>query len=356
MPTKTVYFIGETLDINGLTITAAYSDGSSRQITDYTTNPANNTVLNNAGITTVQVSYTESGVTRDTSFNITVTNHITLTGITVTNVPVKTVYSVGELLDLNGLVITVAYSDSSSRQVTTYTSNPISGAVLNNAGITTVQVSYTEGGATGNTSFNITVINTVTLTGITVTNMPTKTMYSVGETLDLSGLIITAAYNDSSSKPVTGFTINPANNTVLNNAGITTVQVNYTEDGVSRNVNFNITVAAASNTAGITLNVGQIIDGTPLPFGTIRISRTGINFPVTRTISVNPSDFDLGSIRWEVTGVGVFSSESVIGSGPSFTLDAAEIIYNSLGGHVLTLTVRKNGIQYQRIIPFIIEH
>jgi hypothetical protein len=155
---------------------------------------------------------------------------------------------------------------------------------------------------------------------------------------------------------VTGFTTNPANNTVLNNAGITTVQVNYTEDGVSRNVNFNITVAAASNTAGITLNVGQIIDGTPLPFGTIRISRTGINFPVTRTISVNPSDFDPGSIRWEVAGVGVFSGESVIGSGPSFTLDATEIIYNSLGGHVLTLSVRKNGMLYQRAIPFIIEH
>ena len=104
----------------------------------------------------------------------------------------------------------------------------------------------------------------------------------------------------------------------------------------------------------IDISVGHIIDGTPFPFGSIRISRTGIGFPVTETISINASDFDSGSIRWEIAGVGHFSEETIIGSGSLFTLNATDVRYNSLGGHTLTLTVRKNGILYQREIPFTI--
>ena len=107
-------------------------------------------------------------------------------------------------------------------------------------------------------------------------------------------------------------------------------------------------------TLGVTISAGQVIDGMSLPFGSIRISRTGIGFPVTETVSVNASDFDSGSIIWEVVGVGFFSGETVIGRGASFILNAADVRYNSLGGHTLTLSVRKNGIQYQREIPFTI--
>ena len=40
--------------------------------------------------------------------------------------------------------------------------------------------------------------------------------------------------------------------------------------------------------------------------------------------------------------------------GEFFTLNALDVRYNSLGGHTLTLTVRKNGQRYQRAIPFTI--
>ena len=114
------------------------------------------------------------------------------------------------------------------------------------------------------------------------------------------------------------------------------------------------TVYDPQDTADVTISVEHVIDGTPLPFGSIRISRTGVGFPVTETISVNASDFDSGSIIWEIEGVGYFSGETVIGRGSSFILNAADVRYNSLGGHTLTLSVRKNGIQYQREIPFTI--
>jgi len=103
--------------------------------------------------------------------------------------------------------------------------------------------------------------------------------------------------------------------------------------------------------AGIILEVNQIIDGAPI-IATITISQTGNGYPTIFTVSVNADDFDAGSIAWEVAGVGVYAGQTVTGSGASFTLDATEVKYNSPGGHVLTVTVTKNGSLYQRAIQF----
>jgi len=105
------------------------------------------------------------------------------------------------------------------------------------------------------------------------------------------------------------------------------------------------------NSAGITLDVAQITDGAPL-IADITISRSNNGYPVTYTVSVNADDFDVGSIAWEVAGVGVYIGQTVSGSGPSFILNAADVKYNSLGIHVLLLTVTQNGTRYQRAVPF----
>jgi len=108
------------------------------------------------------------------------------------------------------------------------------------------------------------------------------------------------------------------------------------------------------NTAGITLNVKQIADGAPI-IADITISLTGKGgIPAAFTVSVNASDYDENSIRWKVAGVGSYAGQYIDGSGASFTLEANQIKYNSPGGHVLILTVAKNGIDYQRAIPFTI--
>jgi hypothetical protein len=279
---------------------------------------------------------------------------ITLSSIIVTNFPERTVYFTGETLDLSGLAITASYSDGSSKSVTDYTTNPGSSTILSNSGSISVLVNYTESGVIRNTSFNITV-NSVSLTGISVTSEPTKSIYFTGDTLDLSGLEISAFYSSGSSNVVTGYTTNPSNSTILNNSGTNIIQVSFIEGDVTRNTSFSITVNTAQGSGGINLDVEQIVDEAPL-FGIIVISRTNTGFPVNFTVSVNESDFDTGSIRWEVAGVGVFAGNTVSGLGASFTLEASNTIYNSLGGHNLHLTVRKNGIEYQRAIPFTIMH
>jgi uncharacterized repeat protein (TIGR02543 family) len=105
-------------------------------------------------------------------------------------------------------------------------------------------------------------------------------------------------------------------------------------------------------TAGsITLSVAQITDGAPI-FYNITLSRTNTGWPRFYTLSVNASDYDAGSIIWEIAGVGIHSGQIIGGNDPSFTLNAEDIRYNSIGGHVLKLTVWKNGMKYQRAIPF----
>jgi uncharacterized repeat protein (TIGR02543 family) len=108
-------------------------------------------------------------------------------------------------------------------------------------------------------------------------------------------------------------------------------------------------------TAGITIDVRQIIDSTPLFTNAIRISHTNSGYPATYTITLlNASEYDVGGIKWEIEGVGVHAGQTITGSNSSFTLDASDVRYNSLGGHALTLTVIRGGLRYRTTIPFTI--
>lgn len=67
----------------------------------------------------------------------------------------KVTYSVGEALDLTGLVLEAKYSDESTRDITEgYTTDPAKGAELAE-GQQTIIVSYSEGGVEKTTSFTV---------------------------------------------------------------------------------------------------------------------------------------------------------------------------------------------------------
>jgi hypothetical protein len=173
--------------------------------------------------------------------------------IYVTTLPSKTEYVAGEALDLTGLSLTVSFSDGSSAVAYVYITDPVNGAILDHAGTVTVTVSYTFFDVTVMTAFDVTVNDAVTepvLDRIEITMLPLKTVYVVGDTLDLTGLAVTAIYSDGSSAAVTGYTTNPVNGTVLNTAGTITVTVTYTEDGVTVTASFIVTVNGSANNVG----------------------------------------------------------------------------------------------------------
>ena len=63
----------------------------------------------------------------------------------------------------------------------------------------TVTVNY--GGKTATFTVNV---QDVTLAGIAIASNPTKTNYYVGDTLDTTGLKLTATYNNGTTQTITG--------------------------------------------------------------------------------------------------------------------------------------------------------
>lgn len=63
-PTKTNYYEGEKFDKNGMEVTAKYSDGTSKVITDYSYSPIAELSEEN---TTITITYTEDNISKQTT-------------------------------------------------------------------------------------------------------------------------------------------------------------------------------------------------------------------------------------------------------------------------------------------------
>ena len=127
-PAKTSYFVGESLDLTGMIVTAEYDISDDAIVSGWTVSPSADAVLK-ASDTTVIVSYSENGITKNASFDITVSNP-SVTGITITDLPTKIDYIVGEQLDLSGMIVTASYNYGADVVVTDWIATPAAGTVL----------------------------------------------------------------------------------------------------------------------------------------------------------------------------------------------------------------------------------
>ena len=163
----------------------------------------------------------------------------TLTGIALNADNVKKAYNYGDKLDLTGLVVAAKYSDNTTVAVTDYTTYPANDATLIQLGEVSVRVDYQN----FSESFTITVAKV--LTGITLNTNNVKKEYYVGESLDLTGLVVTAKYNDYSNAPVNDYTSNPVNGATFNEIGKQTITIAYQEKTATFEVNVNKPIKAA---------------------------------------------------------------------------------------------------------------
>ena len=232
-PSKTTYIEGQNFDKTGMKVTATYSNGTSKEVTNYTITDGDNLTV---GKTTVAVSYTEEEVTKTTTVSITV-NKKSLSKIDVTTQPSKTTYIEGQNFDKAGMKVTATYSDGTSKEVTNYTITDGNNLTV---GKTSVTVSYTEEGVTKTTTVPITV-NKKSLSKIDVTTQPSKITYIEGQNFDKTDMKVTATYNNGTTKEVTNYTITDGNNLTV---GKTSVTVSYTEDGITKTTTVQITVTA----------------------------------------------------------------------------------------------------------------
>lgn len=268
-PDKTVYTVGEEFDPTGMEAVVLYSDGTTKDVTDKVTFSGYD--MNTEGQQRVTVTYTEtyadgSTATITTEIMITVNpgseepdpGEVTLTEIQVT-APDKTTYTAGEELDLTGMKITAVYSDDSTKDVTDSENVSVdtSECNMNVAGTYAVNVSYTENNTEVSSQFLITVKDAAVepgeavLTGIEAA-APEKTVYTVGDKLDLTGMKITASYSDGTTKDVTEAADVDTSACNMDAAGTYTVKVSYTENGTTVSDTFQIKVELKDEPAGPT--------------------------------------------------------------------------------------------------------
>ena len=230
-PDETAYEIGDTVDLTGIVVTAYYSDGSSKQVTNYTYSP---TTISSNNDTEITISYTEEGITKTAIQEVTVGNTPNLTMIEISVMPDKTEYKAGEFFDPTGMQVRAHFDDGSSKLVKGYTYSP-NGALTKND--TTITVSYTKKGITKTTSFNITIIY---LDRIAITQAPTYTSYYDDQSFNTQGMEVTAYYSDNTSAVVTNYTYSPSG---LLPYGTTQVVISYTEGGITATATQAITVS-----------------------------------------------------------------------------------------------------------------
>lgn len=116
-----------------------------------------------------------------------------------------------------------------------------------------------------------------TLSSISVTP-PTKTTYTVGDSFDATGMVVTATYSDASTADVTASATTDFTTQVAS-AGNKTVTVSYTENDVTVTGTFDITVNAASGSASVTFVAGtDKSNTTTLTKGNVTITTTSGTF------------------------------------------------------------------------------
>ena len=192
-PEKTEYYLGENFISDGMKVTAAFSDGSTLDVTDSVTYSQPDMLA--AGVKQITVSFAD----KSTEISITVLE-ISLTGITISSYPEKLSYTTGDIFAADGLTVTASYSDGSTRDVTENV--VISYPDMTSAGTKQVTITYGEQTAV----FEINVADVV-LSAVTVTSYPTKTEYGIGEKLDTTGLVVTAQYDNGTTRDITSETV-----------------------------------------------------------------------------------------------------------------------------------------------------
>lgn len=189
LPTRTTYSVGDTLNTSGLSLLVQYTDDTTDTLQDGWTTQCD---LNTAGTQTVTVTYGGKTAT----FSVMVED-APVTAIQVVTQPKKLTYLLGEAIDLTGLELSVSRG-SSSTSVTW----PDGGIAFTGSTDTVGEcvITLTYGGCTDSIRVSV---NAPTIVSLSVQTMPDKLVYTPGETLDTTGLVLLATYEDGSTKPIT---------------------------------------------------------------------------------------------------------------------------------------------------------
>ena len=233
----TSYIHGQPFSTQGATVTYTPPIGDPVDVTAAVTfEPANGEALQQDGQVMVRAIYTSGDDTIYGSAYVNVTPVPQSLSVQLHDTGMKA----GDAVSYAGAQVTCLYTDLSTRDISNenITWSPPAGTIQNSDGVLTVTASYTENGTTATGTAEVVVTNKV-LTALSFT-LP-QTTYDYGDKIKYTDAVVTATYNDGSTRIVTNLVeYDPAKNEVLTES--TVAQVSYTENSVTKVAGVPITV------------------------------------------------------------------------------------------------------------------
>lgn len=134
-PNKTSYIVGEYFNTTGMVVTGTYDDGTTETIVDYVFSP--NRALETSD-RTITINY--KGKIAKQAITV---EELHVVGIEITTPPSGTTYTVGDLFDPRGMVVTATYNNGSTAEVTDYTWDPAGPLTLEDVVVGILYEGYT---------------------------------------------------------------------------------------------------------------------------------------------------------------------------------------------------------------------
>ena len=231
--------IGGTIVKSDFKVTASYSYGKDRSVTDFTISDIDSST---SGDKSVTVTFTDNGVTKTTATTVTVYE---LVDITVQYDGRN--FFVGDSLQKTAFKVTAVYSND--KQVV-LKSNDFSatGFSSKQAGDVVVTISYSEHGKTFTKPVTVTIQERPLPSLVSITARYLGGSIEIGAQPDKSLLVVTAHYDDNSSQEVTDFNVGTVDSS---SSGVKNWEISYTYNDVTKSTTVKITVAKAGQSGEV---------------------------------------------------------------------------------------------------------
>jgi uncharacterized repeat protein (TIGR02543 family) len=283
-----------------LTATVTPSDASNKAVRWSSSDTSKATVDTNgkvtakaAGIAKITVTTADGGFTADCNVTVQTAGprDVPVTGVTLDNPAISLV--VGESQTLTATVV----PENATVKTVSWTSNPTAIATVDEngkveakaVGSAKITVTTTDGGKTAECIVTVTKVPV----SIAVTTPPTKTLYATGEMLDITGMVVTATYDDNSTG-IVAVTAEHISEFNPNTPGEQTLIITY--GGIT--TTFKVTVLALTKIE-VTKSPGIVAVGEPLDIEEIEVEATwgddSTDKHIKKNVEItlaNISDFD----------------------------------------------------------------
>ncbi len=224
-PFKTLYLVGEELDVSGAELELTYESGQKPKSV-VKTEWCSGFDSKKVGTKTVTVTYPETSCTATFKVEVVTENELKIVK------PQKLVYFVGDKEDRSGLAVSVVYSNGKTALLES--GFTVSGFSSNTIGEKTVTVKYKDLSAT----YTVNVVEPALLM-INIEKKPNKLSYYIGEVLDISGIKVVAVYENGVVEDVSSKVLVDGD---IKTAGVKKLTVVYSERDFIKTAEFEVTV------------------------------------------------------------------------------------------------------------------